>query len=374
MREIYSADRGLREKLEARYGGENKLSTPLQVSMVEGGMVLPGKGRAGGVLDAAGEFVKESAYACRDTCLWGGNYNFLKEEVERREETVIFAGQLQRHWGNFLFDCLARMWYPLREKTYRIVYCSMDLPEEDLKDGCKNYSQILALLGIEAERVEEIKKPTAFDRVLIPELAVFPGEFYSEELKEIYDTIVKNVEEQYDYPFYDRLYLTRTRMNVKKELGENRIEKAFADNGYKVIAPEALPVAEQVWLFGHCRVLASIEGTTSHNIVFAKPGTEHILLRKQSYINTRQILFDKMRDIEPVYVDVFYEPYRGFPLSHDSGPFWIGVTKEMAGWAEETGMIRGRGFGGRIGDAEAFFRNFLLYSAKCLYYKYVLHR
>lgn len=374
MRAMYSADQESRKEIEERYGREDKRSAPLQVRMVDGGMVLPGQGRAGGVLDAAGKFVEESAYASRDICLWGGAYEYLEEEVERREETVIFAGQLQRHWGNFLFDCLARMWYPLREKRYRIVYCNLDLPEEDLRDSGKNYRQVLALMGIRTERVEEIKKPTVFGRVLIPELAVFPGEFYSEELREIYDRIVKCVEEQYEYPFYDRIYLTRTRMNGKKELGEEILEKVFADNGYKVIAPETLSVAEQVWLFGHCKVFASIEGTTSHNIVFAKPGTAHIVLRKQSYVNTRQILFDRMRGIEPVYIDVFYEPYRGFPLSHDSGPFWVGVTKEMAEWAEETGVICGGSSGGKIGDIVAFLGNFLLYSAKCLYYKYVLRR
>lgn len=374
MRVMYSVDQRARQEIEERYRREDKVSAPLRVKAVDGGMVLPGRNRAGGVLDDTGDFVEASAYACRGVRLWGGSYKVSGDETERREETVIFAGQMQRHWGNFLFDCLARMWYPLREKEYRIVYCSLDLPEEELKDPGKNYSQLLALMGISPERVEEIKRPTVFERVLIPELAVFPGEFYSEELRGIYDNIVSNVTGKYGYPVYDRIYLTRTHMKVKKELGEESIERLFAENGYRVIAPETLSVAEQVWLFSHCRVFASMEGTTSHNIVFAKPGAEQIILRKQSYINTRQILFNKMKEIDPVYIDVFYEPYRGFPLSHDSGPFWVGVTGRLARWAGEEGMACRCASGGRIGDIIVFGGNFLLYSVKCLYYKYVLRR
>lgn len=374
MRAMYSGDKESQKEIEERYRRQDRLSSALKVCMVEKGILLPGRGRAGGVLDAAGNFVEESAYAFQDVCLWGGSYAFSKEETKQREETVIFAGQMQRHWGNFLFDCLARMWYPLRENNYRIVYCSVDLPEEELKDPGKNYSQLLALMGIQAEQVEEIKKPTRFAEIIIPELAVFPGSFYSEELGQIYDTIVANVNRENSFPTHDRIYLTRTRMAVKKEMGEREIERLFTENGYQAVAPESLSVAEQIYLFSHCRSLASIEGTASHNIVFAVPGTEHIILRKQSYINTRQILFDKLKGIAPVYIDAFYEPYRGFPLSHDSGPFWVGITKYLGKWAKETGMGMERASGGRIKDVALFLGYFLLYSVKCLYYKYILHR
>lgn len=371
---MYSGDARSQKEIEERYDRQDKTSSTLKVCTVENGILLPGRGRDGGVLDAGGNFVEASAYAWQDVCLWGGNYAFPEEELKRREETVIFAGQLQRHWGNFLFDCLARMWYPLREKNHKIIYCSMDLPEEELRDPGKNYSHLLALMGIPADRVEEIKKPARFAKIIIPEPAVFPGGFYSEELGDIYDSIVRNAEREGKFPAYDKIYLTRTRMDVRKEMGEQEIERLFAANGYHVAAPERLSVAEQIYLFSHCKSFASIEGTASHNIVFAAPGTEHIILRKQSYVNTRQILFDKLKGIEPVYIDVFYEPYRGFPLSHDSGPFWVGTTGNLAKWAKETGMARERVFCGKARKAAAFFGYFLLYSVKCFYYKYILRR
>lgn len=374
MRAMYSGDKKAEQEIAERYRRQNRLPGPLGVREVRNGILLPNQDRAGGVLDEEGVFVEESAYACGDVCLWGAGYTPPDDRVVRREETVIFIGQMQRHWGNFLFDCLARMWYPLRQKDYRLVYCSLDLPEEELKNPEKNYSQLFALLGIPMERIEEIRKPTAFARILIPELAVFPGEFYSEELREIYDTIVRNADQKEGGRVYDRIYLTRTRMGVKKEMGEEAIERLFAENGYQVIAPETLSVAQQVTLFGHCRVFASMEGTTSHNIVFAGPDTEHVILRKQSYVNTRQILFDQMKGIQPVYIDVFYEPYRGFPLSHDSGPFWVGTTRWLVRWAKEAGLVPGRAPGGKIGDLAVFLGQFLLYSMKCLYYKFVLRR
>ncbi len=375
MQIMYSDDGSAKQEIETRRLREDKRRSPLQVYTVENGILLPGRGREGGVLDAAGKYVEESAYACRDVRLWGkGELPFPNTEVKREKETVIFLGQLQRHWGNFLFDCIARLWYPLREKADRIVYCSADLSEEELRDPNGKYSQLFELLGIPMERLLSVTEPTRFDQILIPELAVFPGMFFSDELREVYDTAVRNLKVQKDWKGYDKLYLTRTKMEAKKELGEEAIEALFAANGYHVIAPEKLSLQEQIYLFSHCGSFAFLEGTTSHNIVFAREGAEHIILRKQSYVNTRQILFDKLKGIMPVYIDVFYEPYRGFPLSHDSGPFLVGITAHLARWAAENGFVRERGAVLRMKNKIVFGAKFVLYSVKCVYYKYVLHR
>ena len=343
----------------------------LETMEVPNALILPDKNGLGGVVDDQGEFVWKSAFRHDDLTLWGGKYAVLDDEIEEIPEAVIYIGQMQKHWGNFLFDCMARIWYVLKEKReYRLAYCGVRLDENALSDPSTGYCDFIKLLGINPERLIDVRKPTKFYKVIIPELSLFPGTFYTDEFITVFDRAIETVNESVHINHYDKIYLTRRQMDACKELGEKEIEQIFKQNGFQIIAPEKLPIAEQIFLFNHCQTMASIEGTASHNILFAKPGTEQIILRKQNYINTRQTFFNRVRNVSPHYVDVFYEPFRGFPLSHDAGPFWIGVTASMKKWMDEQGyQLSGKE---KINVIKAKMQNAIIYTLKCPYYKYWL--
>lgn len=355
------------EKLQKAFAKEYCVNRPLEVIEVDCGIILPNRNRRGGVLDKNGQMVECSRFTDEETLLWGGMYETSEDDIAFLDEEVIFIGQLQQHWGNFLFDCTARLWYALQEKTsFRLAYCSIDFDPQSFTNGSV-YQQFLDLLGISPDRMLYIEQPMKFRKVWIPELAVFPGRFYAEEFLRVFQKMTDAVQEK-SLPSYDRIYLTRSRMKNCKETGEKQVEQIFEENGFYVLAPETLPLAEQVYLLAHCRVLASVEGTTSHNVLFTKDLKEHIILRKQSGINTRQVLFEKMKGIDPFYIDVYREPYAGFPISHDAGPFLIGRTRSFCRWLEDAApdwkAKKRRG-------AEWVFY-FAVYTVKCIYYKYVL--
>ncbi len=343
----------------------------LHTKTVENATILPAKGRLGGVVDSNAVLVEESLYRCGELILWGGGYE-CTETVEEIAETVIYIGWMQRHWGNFLFDCTARLWYVLQEtEPYRIVYCGESQRENELGEASP-YGEFMQILGIDLRRFMDIRRPTRFGRVIIPELAGFPGTFYTDSYAAVFDRAAASVSQETVYKAYDKIYLTRRQMSACKELGEKEIEMIFRRMGYQVIAPERLTVREQIYLFSHCRSFASIEGTTSHNILFAREGTEHIILRKQSDRNMRQIAFDQIKGIVPEYIDVYYEPFRGFPISHDAGPFYIGVTSSLKAWLYRRGERLSRRE--KIGTGCARIWNALVYALKCVYYKYWLYR
>lgn len=369
MMNIYTNNENAKGQLNELYLKDSLLQSPLRTIKSDNAVILPDQNRKGGVIDDKGKFVAESAYRHEDINLWGGSYDVEESAIESVSETVIFIGHIFKHWGNFLFDCLARLWYVLEEDTpYRLAYCSMQADEGIL--GRSQYREFLELLGISQERLIDIRKPTRFHAVIIPQLSIFPGTFCAKEFLTVFDKAVAAASQKSDGVYYDKLYFTRTLMKNCKELGEKKIEDVFRRQGFTVIAPEKLPIAEQIYLIGHCKALASIEGTTSHNILFAGEGTEHIILRKQSYINTRQVLFDRLRKIEPQYVDIYYEPFRGFPLSHDAGPFWVGITAAMRAWMKERGVHIT--LKERISHFIYQTWNAVIYSVKCIYYKYVL--
>ena len=344
----------------------------LQIKVVEDAIILPNRDECGGVVDNQSHCVQESLFQYSGLTLWGGMYN-TDEAIEEIAETVVFIGQIRGQWGNFLFDCMARMWYVLKEQCpYRLAYCGVQMEENALRDPNTRYGEFMQILGIDKDRFIDIRKPTGFSKIIIPELSVFPGTYYTEEFKIVFNRAIENVNRLMSYQSYDKIYLTRRQMSACKELGEQEIERAFRRMGYQVIAPEQLPVAEQIYVFNHCKSFASIEGTTSHNILFARDGIEHIILRKQNYINTRQIIYDKIKNIVPEYIDVFYEPYRGFPLSHDAGPFYIGVTASLDKWMRK----QGNAFSvwDRCKVMCAGIWNGIVYTLKCIYYKYWLYR
>lgn len=366
---IYTKDEAGREQLKKLYERDSLWSAPLEAICVDDAVILPDRDRKGGVIDRSGAFVTESAYQHGDVNLWGGSYEIVEQEIEYVPEKVIFIGQLFRHWGNFLFDCLARVWCALKEEEeLRIAYCfSLQSPNDAFEQKCKNFFQ---LLGISQDRLLEIRKPVRFHMVIVPQLSIFPGTFCTKEFLEVFDEAVSRVANSMNGEVYDRLYLTRTQMASCKELGEKKIEHIFRKLGFQIIAPEKLKIEEQIYLFSHCKILASIEGTTSHNIMFAGERTEHIILRKQRYVNTRQVLFDRVKKIEPQYIDIFFEPFQGFPLNHDAGPFWVGITSSMKKWMKSQGITLSWKEWGAILMSEIM--DGILYTAKCLYYKYVL--
>ncbi|MCM1297030.1 MAG: glycosyltransferase family 61 protein [Muribaculaceae bacterium] len=366
---IYTSDKTAETPLKELYAREFLLQSPLRAAAVDHAVILPARGRQGGVVDGEGQFVAASAYRHEDVHLWGGSYEVEESAVETVPETVIFIGQIFGHWGNFLFDCLARLWYALEEETpHRLAYCSMQEEEGILGRG--RYREFLELLGIRPERLIDIRKTTRFRRVIIPQLSIFPGTFCTRECLAVFERAAAAAERAWKGVSHEKIYFTRTQMPNCKELGEREVEKVFRRLGYTVIAPEQLPAAEQIALLSRCKAFASIEGTASHNIVFAREGTEHIILRKQSYRNTRQVLFDRLRKIEPQYIDIYYEPFRGFPLSHDAGPFWVGVTAPMRAWMREHGLKMA--LPERFAQALRQAVNAAVYALKCVYYKYVL--
>ncbi len=366
----YMQDKIEENRLNKLYNSDSLLQSPMQTVMIDNALILPDMHRlGGGVVDDRGRFVEESAYQYDGINLWGGAYEVQEQETEVFQETVIFIGQIFGHWGNFLFDCLARLWYAISEnKPYRLAYCSMQGEEGILKK--QRYCEVLELLEIYPDRLIEIRKPARFSSVIIPGLSVFPGTFYTKEFQTVFDKAIFNANKSYNGEYYQKIYFTRTQMKACKELGENRIEDIFRKMGFKVIAPEKLTVTEQICLVNHCSVLASIEGTTSHNIMFAQDHIKQLLLRKQNYINTRQVQFDKLRRIEPQYIDVYYEPFQTFPLNHDAGPFWVGITTSMKKWLKEQSIQRN--LKDCLIDSACWGWNAIIYLMKCFYYKYVL--
>lgn len=275
----------------------------------------------GGVLDENGDYVDASAsIAYGDTSdRFNGTYPVDEKKVTYCDETVIYLGLFHKQWGHFLVDFVPRLWYFVDANVpNKIVYTS---------NGSEiggSYLRLLQLAGIDDSKLLRIDKPTRFRKIIIPELSYISGGYYTKEFQGIYQTVQKNIGQLSDKPL-DNVYLSRRHIKwyKSKDIGEKGIEKAFNDNGYISLFMEELTLDQQIFYVSHAKGVAAMSGTLCHNILFGSKETELIIINKTKRINGHQILINQMLGNLVTYVDVYKEPYKKFPISYGSGPFWV---------------------------------------------------
>jgi hypothetical protein len=314
--------------------------TPLTVKEVEGGIVLPAKGDSsvswaiGGVLDENGQFVKESQ--TRDGHLFGGFYEYEKKSVQQCDETVVFMGPFVCHWGHFICDQISRLWYILPDvKKYRIAYCGWNWGSEQTSLW-GNFLEFMHLLGLSDEQLIDVKTPMQFRSVIIPEFSYIERDYYAEEFKNIYRTVVSNINVSGLEP-YSHIYFTRGKFSeaLNKERGEDELEAFFAANGYKVFSPEQLTLSQQIYYMRNCDCMAAVSGSITHNLLFAKEGQKVIVLNKMEIMNGYQMVIDNIMDVNISCVDVYVKI---FPVCFGLGPFLMGINRNLKKFAKDKGM------------------------------------
>jgi len=280
---------------------------------------------------------------------------------ERSDEDVVYLGYIYTaHFGNILYDYVSRLWWQgENEEQLKWVFIK---PQRVTVPPL--LYQIAEWMGIKREDVVEVKSPTQFKSVIIPQESFIHDNYIMPAYATIFSRIYEAMKPK-DMPTYDKIYLTRRSLKRKKEIGEWRFEKFFAANGYQIIAPEKLRLEEQTYLLRHCKSIASLEGSHAHGVVWTKvnDGGTQIILRKQSEVIPRQMMFNRLWQRELVYVDVFREPFRGFPISHDRGPFLLKWTEEMELYAKDNNMIVPKKC------RRGYWIDWIVYAFKCIIYK-----
>lgn len=258
------------------------------------------------------------------------------------DEEVIYIGDFwTRHYGNFLIDYLCRLWYNSKVRNKKIIYVSNGLCIEKER----NYLKILEYLQIGKEQLQRITEPTVCATVYVPEKSMIHDYYVTNAYAQIYEDIWQNIEQRNNVAKlnkYEKIYLTRQQLKKHKEIGEYIFERFFQMNGFEVIAPETLSFEEQVCLFRNAKEIASIEGTHAHNIIFkgtSRKSYKQIILSKQSEVIPRQIQLNQITGGEAIWIDVYCEPFKGFPISHDRGPFLLKWNEQIEQYAHDNHMI-----------------------------------
>lgn len=294
----------------------------------------------GGIITHNSEFVIESViYDLKkdidkeQPIAFGGSY--ITDDIEHSDKKVIYMGLAHQQWGHFLIDIVQRCWFPyvtyIKKKRpntdYYYVFSGFGNGVSTFKN---NYLDFFNLLGLNTNRIIIVNKPTQFKEVIVPDVAIYPGESINKVYMEIINKVVENAKKNFiNYKAKEKIYFSRTHMKDLKEVGEEFIEKAIKKAGFSILYPEELTLVEQIFYWQTATEIACINGTIPHNCIFSHESLNLLIFSKMEYMVGYQFTMDKIRNLHPVYISAYIEPFERYPIDVSRGPFWLDITPEV---------------------------------------------
>lgn len=278
-----------------------------------------------GVFTPRGEYIISSGrFGCQLTL----GEELYKSPIQRKE-TVIYAGRLHEHYGHFLLESTARLWYYLENRQHKLCFSIAEAWH-----GVPRYArEFFDLLGIPTEQIIICSEPTQFQRVIIPQLSFrmfaanyyphsqVPRRYYTEKFLLPFQQASKNIQPAQ----HRKIYLSRKKWKKSRPIGETELEKDFIRNGYEPISMETLSLREQIAVIKGAKSIAGINGTAMHNVLFSDSKPELILLNRSASTDAQHII-NQALGVKCHLIKVHATP---LPVIHDQGPFIVGRTPQL---------------------------------------------
>ena len=205
-----------------------------------------------------------------------------------------------------------------KSTSYRLVFVTM--PGQTAKTD----QMFFELAGLSPDQYLIVEKPTQFKKIFIPDEAIYNLECGHPAWLNFFDLIKENVRAELPKSTTEKIYLSRTKLPKNDCVNEEYLESIAKKQGYTVVYPEKLALAEQINLIMNAKSIAATIGTLTHMAVFAESGTELICFpRRAEEVIQPQIVIDQLRNLDEFIVDAVKNP---LPVTHVKGVFLFGLT------------------------------------------------
>lgn len=283
----------------------------------------------GGVIDNKGDYVPQSGI---DTA-FGGKYDYVQPETTI-DKSVVYLGPYIKQWGHYLLDSCSRLWYVLEHDDEVDYYVFLCVEHEDTECLTGNYLEFLQLLGIE-HKVLLLNKPEKFSKVIIPDIGIRKAEFYSKEMGELFRKCANNIDINPENNRDNRIFMSRSKLHNVVENGNEEIDAFFSKNGFKIIYPERERLSNLIKIFQSASIVATISGSTAHNLVFTDKSTKCVIIERQAMANEYQVGMNLSCNILAEHIDA---NICLLPVSPGSGPFIVCCNQYLAQYAADNNM------------------------------------
>ena len=278
------------------------INKPVEFRVVKNGVIIPAESypksytpHIGGVYDLEGNFIEGHHERYNRPDLLTDNAT-MPQNITHIAETVVYGGVIYEHYGHLLAECFSRLWWFLENpgNDYKVVFIS---PHDTIigKD-------LFSMLGLKKENIILLKEASSFDAVIVPDQSYYFYSGYTTKALMVFNAIRDSV-----IPAdYKKVYLTRT--NLPADTGQVVNEEYFVEYyrslGYKIIAPEQLPIPEQVAVMAGAEDVVCISGTLQHQILFCQDGVNITVLQKKDEILEPQHWINQARKANGIFIDV----------------------------------------------------------------------
>jgi hypothetical protein len=232
---------------------------------------------------------------------------YMVNTKKKIEERIVYIGYLRSHYGHFIVDDLARLWWCLEQNKYK------DLKVGYILDGGverlpEYYIQCFEVLGIDTDRLLRLDEVTALKSVLIPEKSYSPGNKIYQCYFDTFEYISKQINSTHaSRGRYEKIYLSRSGMMEKNDYGEKTMDQLARGNGFEVLHPEQMSFIDQVITYSNAKLFVSPNGTLAHNILWAGRECHQVILNRFSEENMHQEVFKIRQKVEPIQLNCYFK-------------------------------------------------------------------
>lgn len=252
------------------------------------------------------------------------------------DETVVYCGYLFSKWGHFLCNTPQRLWYTLLADNYDGLLFFMSDDSGGTLTG--NYREFFELLGI-TDKIRIHRRAATYSKIIVPAPGAFFNEYYSDEFMTLINRVKESALRKFDYSDIrcEPIFLTRSSLSTssRNEPGIEMLDNLLAANGYNVINPEKISLSQLIALMANAPRIASIAGSTAHNMLFANPGQECYVFERSPFINYGQPLITKATGCHTTYIEASLAPAT---VAYGLGPFLYYPTRWLTDFAHDQNM------------------------------------
>lgn len=255
-------------------------------------------------------------------------------DARRDSRSAYFLGNGALHYGHFLLEALSRAW-AWEERGEDSVAIIRTPPISDFARS------LCGLIPGLAERLEVLQATTRFDNVTVASPAFATGRAAHVEFKAMCERMAERAVPSLEPMTEQPLYLSRAGLpSTTKRLvvGEERLERFLEREGFRVIRPETIAVADQIALFNKHKWIVAPLGSACHTKLFSRrPINLLVLTGKMGVGNpdkpfkTNYALCDLLSQGTVHYAKVFWVPDLGTELNLESdGPLMLDEERLLA--------------------------------------------
>lgn len=316
-----------------------KSNKKLKVLCLYNATIIPSERRKtgfkeGGIYTSDGKFVKSATLNGVEPL---SKVELPTTNINKSNNTIIFIGTFYSIWGHAITDSIKKIWFLFTEEGRLLLKNGAKIGFIFHDKGDSYTLNVIEKTGINPNDIVEIKEPTQFKNVYIPDNSIIykpedETRYFTKEYTEIINRIINCYNLTYTPQIkekYNKVYFSRRKIYQNgRDWGENNIERIFRNLGYKIMYPEKLSFFEQIHILRNCSHFATTEGSISHTIIFCKPHTKIELIRKCNRLNFHQLMINEAAQLDVTYIDANKSVIidERMPLN---GPFYLCITKEL---------------------------------------------